>query len=94
MNLLCRIVTTRRYGDVKAVDVMWRADDGSILRDDGATEIPDQIDVPLSASDDFIKSEIEKKRAALYEALAKPGIGITIDPEPMLPNDGLIGAEV
>lgn len=92
MILICRIVGIRRESAEKAVDVLWYADDGSVLRDDGAREIPDQINVPLQASDIDIQVAIEKKREALTDALSRPGVGITLDPEPMLQND-LVGKE-
>lgn len=95
MELICRVVNIRRLGGEKAIDLLWRADDGSVLRDDGATEIPDQINVPLDTNDDeWIEAQIEKKRVALYEALAMPGVGITIAEMPMFINQDLLNREL
>ena len=63
------------------VDLLWSAQDGSPLRDDDATEIPDQVEVPNGAGKDDILAAIERKKKSLYEALAKPGVGITIAPD-------------
>lgn len=133
MTLIWKIVNIRRQGDDKAVDVLWRASDGSILRGWGvdsiicsrcraryevsqtlgppntcskcfaslhidplmmpATEIQDQVNVSLDATDDQILEAIEKKKIALTEALGQPGIGITLDPIPMTDNSSLIGKE-
>ena len=87
MKLICKVVNIRRFGSEKAVDLLWRADDGSILRDDGATEVPDQINVALDADDNFIENAISRKRDALMEALTLPGVGITVEEKPMLVND-------
>lgn len=92
MNLIAKIVSIRRLGDQKAVDLLWRAADGSVLRDDGATEIPDQVNVHIYADDEAVKRAINQKRDDLYRALDCAGVGITIVAD-MLPNDALIGQE-
>jgi hypothetical protein len=92
MKLICKVVNIRRLDNNKAVDLIWRADDGSILRDDGATEIIDQINVALDANDNVIENAITRKRDELTLALAQPGVGITIAEKPMVVND-LIGRE-
>ena len=75
MKLICKVVGIRPYDNgLKAVDLVWRDEDGAALRDDGATEITDQIHLAMNAGDDKIKAKIEKQREALYKALAAPGL--------------------
>ncbi len=89
-QLRYRIVNIRRFGTERAVDVVWSLAGGGPLRDDGATEVPDQINVPFAARDQDIITAIEAKRSYLYEALKAPGPGIVIG-EPDLPPTALIG---
>lgn len=95
MELKARIINIRPFGQQKAVDVVWHSTDGAVLRDDGAKEVPDQIDVPYLATDDDIAAAIEKKRQDLTWALAQPGVGITLLPESETAdfNQALIGKE-
>lgn len=96
MRLIARIAAIRPFGDSKAIDVLWRASTGEALRDDGATEIPDQVDVALDATDEQIRAAIDAKRAQLMEAYAAPGFGITRDADHVIAdyNQGLVGEEV
>lgn len=77
-----------------AIDLIWRAEDGLALRDDGAVEIVDQVNVPLEADANYVLATIEAKRQELYIAMDQPGAGITIEPE-SVPQEllALIGPE-
>jgi hypothetical protein len=61
------------------VDLVWSFTDHSPLRDDGAKEIPDQVEVSEGIPAEFITSLIEQKKKTMYEALSKPGFGITVE---------------
>lgn len=47
-----KIIGTRNLGELeKAVDLIWFCPEGCVLREDGATEIPDQINIRLDLVD-------------------------------------------
>src|SRR5574341_2179156 len=76
------------------VDILWTAEDGLPLRDDGARKIKDQVNMPTGSSKEDILAAIEKKRTDLSAVLKLPGIGITIETD-QPPDDvlSLIGTQ-
>lgn len=93
VNIRDKMQNGQVYGYL-AVDVVWSSENGELLRDDGAKEIADQVNVPLGSSREAIIEAVQNKREDLYLALMKPGVGIVVEAEPISDDlNSLIGKQ-